>query len=530
MSYKTYFCVLGLLSLVIVLPILGIISKIEFKFFYFIKFFDSSYNIRLIYISFIQALLSAIFSCTIGILFSSCLYRHKDLIISKIIISLCGYSFILPSILIVFSVIGIFGINGFVNNYTNIYEIFNIRSIFGLKAIILGHVLLNAPFSTRLFIQNLNSISKNYVDLSTSLSLGFWSNLVKIEWPILKQNLLSIFSIIFVLCFLSFAIVMALGSGPATSTMEVAIYQLALFDLNFNKAIVLSVFQILICLIFLVTGFYKQKGSNFFEIQTNKFNHPFRDIFFIKCIDYFIIIFISIFLFSPILYIFSNFIKLVFIENIFIKRYFIDAFLNSLILCIITGALVTLIGLMISILLVNTRNNYFLQQILFLISSIILIISPVIISLGYFIILGELRYIYWITILVIIIINCIFLIPFSILILFTKLKNIFLNFEDIKKTFRLNDINFINIIYPLIKKNLLYVFSFSTAISFGDFTIISFFKNDSFQTLPSLLYKLITSYRFNEASFVAGFILIFSLFIYLIFDNKIYIDKPDKSI
>ena len=102
--------------------------------------------------------------------------------------------------------------------------------------------------------------------------------------------------------------------------------------------------------------------------------------------------------------------------------------------------------------------------------------------------------------------------------------------ENTKNIFFFIKGNIIKIIYPLIKNNLLYIFSFSAAISFGDFTIISFFKNDSFQTLPSLLYKLISSYRFNEASIVAGFILIFSLFIYLIFDNKIYIDKPDKNI
>ena len=505
-------------------------SKIEFEFSYFLEFFNNSYNIRLIYISVIQAFLSAILSCVIAIPFALSLYRHKELTISKIIISLCGYAFVLPSILIVFSVIGIFGTNGVINNYTNFYQIFNIKSIFGLKGIILGHVLLNAPFATRLFFQNLNTISKSYVDLSKSLSLKFWSNTIKIEWPILKQNLLSIFSIIFVLCFLSFAIVMALGRGPSTSTIEVAIYQLALFDLNFNKAIILSIFQILICLIFLVAGFYKQRGSNFFEIQTNNFVHPFKSILSIKYVDYFLIFFLSIFLFSPIIFITNNFFQLIFQENIFIKKYFIDAFLNSFILCILTGLLVTYIGFIISILLVQTRKRYFLQQLLFLISSIILIISPVIISLGYFIVLGELRYIYWFIVIVIILINTIFLIPFSILILFTKIKNIFLNFDDIKKTFRINDINFIKIIYPLIKKNLFYVFSFSAAMSFGDFTIISFFKNESFQTLPSLLYKLITSYRFNEASIVAGFILIFSLFIYLIFDNINYKDKLDKSI
>ena len=86
------------------------------------------------------------------------------------------------------------------------------------------------------------------------------------------------------------------------------------------------------------------------------------------------------------------------------------------------------------------------------------------------------------------------------MILFTRLKNIHLNFEDFKKAYVINDNNFLKIIYPLIKKNILYVFSFSASISIGDFTVISFFKNETFQTLPILLYKLIISYRFNEAT------------------------------
>ena len=75
------------------------------------------------------------------------------------------------------------------------------------------------------------------------------------------------------------------------------------------------------------------------------------------------------------------------------------------------------------------------------------------------------------------------------------------------------------------RKNFLYVFSFSTVITFGDFTIISFFKDQNFETLPSYLFKLISVYRFNEASFVAGFILIISLIIYFIIDNLNYQGK-----
>ena len=88
--------------------------------------------------------------------------------------------------------------------------------------------------------------------------------ILKLEVPIIKQNSFAIFAIIFSLCFLSFAIVMALGGNPQNSTLEVAIYQYALFDLNFNKAIILSFIQIVICIIFVSIGFYKFKGSNFF--------------------------------------------------------------------------------------------------------------------------------------------------------------------------------------------------------------------------------------------------------------------------
>ena len=62
-------------------------------------------------------------------------------------------------------------------------------------------------------------------------------------------------------------------------------------------------------------------------------------------------------------------------------------------------------------------------------------------------------------------------------------------------------------------------------ITFGDFTIISFFKDQDFDTLPSYLYKLISVYRFNEASFIAGVILIFSMIIFLFIDNVDYQGK-----
>jgi len=64
-----------------------------------------------------------------------------------------------------------------------------------------------------------------------------------------------------------------------------------------------------------------------------------------------------------------------------------------------SGLMVTISGLIISLTLVSIRSKLVHQQILFFLTSTILVISPIIISLGYFIILGDLRYLdfvnYW---------------------------------------------------------------------------------------------------------------------------------------
>tara|TARA_Y100000590_G_scaffold234321_1_gene263884 strand:+ start:960 stop:2498 length:1539 start_codon:yes stop_codon:yes gene_type:complete len=507
-----------------VLPFIGIFNKITYDLESIINFLKNTYTQRIIFFSLYQAFLSAFISCLLAIPFALALNRHKNLKIIKFIISLCGFSFVIPSILIVYAVIQLLGYNGFFNTYFDIYNFFSFETIYGIKAILIAHVLLNTPFASRLLFQNLNSIPKKYYEISRSIRLSYLGNIIELELPILKQNLFTVFSIIFSLCFLSFAIVMALGGSPMYSTIEVAIYQYALFELNFNKAILLSFIQIVICILFVFIGFFKLKGSNFFEVDISNNLHPHNDIKTIKIFDFILITIFSIFLFSPIIFIIINFLSSDF-NNIFYDINFIKAFLNSLIISLISGSLVSIFGFSISVLLVLNHKNILLQQLIFLLSSSIIIISPIIFSLGYFIILNDLRYILFFKYSVIILINCIFLIPFAILILFNNLKNIYLNYLDIKSSFRISLINYFRILFPLIKKNCLYVFSFSTVITFGDFTIISFFKDQNFETLPSYLFRLISVYRFNEATFVAGFILMISLIIYFLIDNFNYQGK-----
>ena len=524
--YKKYnISLLSFFVLILILPFVGIFSKISYDLNSIAIFLKNNYTQRIIFFSIYQALLSTLISCLLAIPFSLALNRHKNLKIVKIIISLCGFSFVMPSILIVYAVIKIFGNNGFLNTYFNFYNIFSIDTIYGLKAIIIAHVLLNTPFATRLFFQNLNNIPKKYYEISHSLNLRYLGNIVKLEMPIIKQNLFTVFAIIFSLCFLSFAIVMALGGGPRNSTLEVAIYQYALFELNFNKAIILSFIQIFICLSFVSIGFFKLKGANFFEVEITTNHHPHKDFLIVKITDSILIICFVSFLFSPILLIYTDLFNANF-SKIILSKSFINAFVNSFIISIITGIFVSLFGLIISTLLVLNHKNIFFQQTLFLFSSMIILISPIIFSLGYFIALQQFMHFIYLKIFIVILINCIFLLPFAILILFNNLKNIYFSYEDIKKTYRINIVDYFIILFPLIRKNFFYIFSFSTVITFGDFTIISFFRSDNFDTLPSYLFRLISVYRFNEASFIAGVILLVSMIIYFVIDNLNYQGRP----
>ena len=137
--YKSNFSVLFFFGLIILLPFIGIFSKVNYDLNLFFNFFQNSYTHRLIYFSVYQAFVSAILSCFLAVPFALALNRHKDLKIIKFIISLCGFCFVIPTILIVYAVIKLYGNNGFYNSYFNLYEYLSIETIFGIKAILIAH-------------------------------------------------------------------------------------------------------------------------------------------------------------------------------------------------------------------------------------------------------------------------------------------------------------------------------------------------------------------------------------------------------
>ena len=67
-----------------------------------------------------------------------------------------------------------------------------------------------------------------------------------LDWPIIRFVAPQIFSLIFVLCLTSFAVVLTLGGGPKATTLELAIYQSFRFELDFGRAAFLAFIQLCI--------------------------------------------------------------------------------------------------------------------------------------------------------------------------------------------------------------------------------------------------------------------------------------------
>ena len=55
--------------------------------------------------------------------------------------------------------------------------------------------------------------------------------------------------LVFMLCLTSFAVVLTLGGGPKSTTLEVAIYQSLRFDFEPTRAVVLALLQLCLCLL-----------------------------------------------------------------------------------------------------------------------------------------------------------------------------------------------------------------------------------------------------------------------------------------
>ena len=109
-------------------------------------------------------------------------------------------------------------------------------SIYGLHGVVLAHMMLNVPLAVRVMMPLLQAVPATKWRFCAHLGMTSWQRFVHVEWPAIRVVIPGLSSLIFLLCFTSFALVLMLGGGPAVTTLEVEIYSAIRFDFNLPAA------------------------------------------------------------------------------------------------------------------------------------------------------------------------------------------------------------------------------------------------------------------------------------------------------
>ena len=156
-----------------------------------------------------------------------------------LVILLLGAPFILPTIVAVLGLVAVFGRSGLIADATGWAP-----DLYGPQGVVLAHVFFNLPLAIRLILQGWLAIPGERFRLAASLGFTAGDTMRRLEWPMLRAVAPGVALVIFLICTTSFAVALALGGGPRSTTVELAIYQAFRFDFDLGRAAALGAIQL----------------------------------------------------------------------------------------------------------------------------------------------------------------------------------------------------------------------------------------------------------------------------------------------
>lgn len=222
---------------------------------------------RVLLFTLLQASLSTILSVGLAIPAARALARQTEFPGRRALLQLCALPLVMPAIVAIFGVVAVYGRFGYLAEIVDAFGGDWRPSIYGLAGILIAHVFFNLPFAIRLLLPAWATVPPEAWRLSAQLGMKSGQIFRLIEMPLLRQHVPAVFAIIFMLCFLSFAVVLTLGGGPRATTLEVAIYQAVRFDFDLPRAGALALLQIACCLALAITAWLLGRRLNLGQSQ-----------------------------------------------------------------------------------------------------------------------------------------------------------------------------------------------------------------------------------------------------------------------
>ena len=442
--------------------------------------------------------------------------------------TLSAIPFAMPSILVVLGFVLFYGNSGWINRIISSITGGEgpLKILYKPAAIILAHGFFNFPLVIRLAGDGLAGIRKNYSAAAENLGSSPFMTMLWIILPLSIPSILSAVLLVFLYSFTSFAVVLVLGGGPASTTLPVEIYRHARIFLNYHNAGALAIIETLIAVtVFLSYAFFSKKSAG---IKTGMDDPGFEKITSSKRLSAGRII-ITLYGIATALFILGPLVSIVLESFLWrpsrsagqipgliwwrsLGETCFPAFLRSISLAVFSATLASVIASLaaFSLLLPEIKGepgNKFslIKGIIRFFAAAPIISSGIVLGLGWLIVYGRNDYFAPVTL---VILHSVIALPFA----FNSISEGFRSLPDnLFKASALLGANplrvLITIALPLSLKRIRSAWGFAAALSLGELNAIMMLGLEKWETLPLYIYRATGAYRYGNAC-AAGTLLI----------------------
>lgn len=489
-----------------------------------------TYTQRVIRFSFYQALLSTALSLGFALPVALALAHTPRFAGRSFIVTLFSLSLVIPTIVAIYGIVAVYGRTGW---FSHLRDLIGLEPLtfYGLTGILIAHVFFNMPLAARVMLLSLDTIPQTNWRLARQLGMSPSSAWRFIEWPTIRGQLPGLALLIFTLCFTSFAIVMTLGGGPRATTIEVAIYQSLRFDFDIPMAVTLACIQLVICLLLtLLSTLFKTdtdlgfqnvvrlnitstKATSALTFKVELWNSPLQ-----RLANALLIATACVFVVAPLLaLLISGFNRRTL--SVITDPSTLQAIANTCVAAMSSAgiAMGLAMGLLVSARHLRIRMKFARSgQWLQLAGNMILIIPPVVLGTGLFLLLRPYADVFSIALLLVILINSLMALPFVLRIMDAPMMRAASQHDKLIRSLGVQGwARWRYIDWPQLRYPMAMAAAFAATLSAGDLSAIALFGSEQVTTLPLLLYQRMGSYRLDEAAVTATLLLLLCLVLFL---------------
>ncbi|MTD41040.1 thiamine/thiamine pyrophosphate ABC transporter permease ThiP [Erwinia sp. CPCC 100877] len=481
--------------------------------------FRDSYLWHVVRFSFWQAFLSALLAVLPAIPLARALWRRR-FPGRRLLLRLCAMTLVLPVLVAIFGLLSVYGRQGWLAGLCRWLGIHWSFSPYGLRGILLAHLFFNLPMATRLLLQTLESIPGEQRRLAAQLGIRGWSLFRLVEWPWLRRQIFPAAALIFMLCFASFATVLALGGGPKATTIELAIYQALSYDYDPARAALLALIQIFCCLGLMLLAQRFSKAIPVGTTLTTGWRPPDRALF-SRCLDALLIAFLLLLMLPPLLAIVVDGLRGD-LPRLLQQSALWQAAWTSLRIAIAAGLLCVTLTMMLlwSSRELRLRKQPLAGQALELSGTLILAMPGIVLATGFFLLLNATAGLPESADAIVVFTNALMAIPYALKVLENPMRDLAERYDPLCQGLGIRGLNRLRIIeLQALKRPLAQALAFACVLSIGDFGVVALFGNEGFRTLPFYLYQQIGAYRSDDGAVTALLLLLLSLTLFTLMEK-----------